>query len=143
MIQQPTSFRLDTYELSNVFATPDLITSLARYVEDHRTDSIKIQDQGLRKSSMQTQRDLSVLFLRISVAADYFTTDKSRMKNVPPVFVDIILDPYFFNVLPQSLVPTASYITALAIGSWFLARHISVWFQESSILDVKPAKKHS
>lgn len=43
------------------------------------------------------------------------------MENVPPVDVDIILDPYLLSVFPRSLVPTAGYIVVLAVGSWFLA----------------------
>ena len=43
------------------------------------------------------------------------------MTDVPPVLVDIILDPYVLNVFPKSLVPTAGYLTVLAIGAWFLS----------------------
>ena len=69
----------------------------------------------------------SVLFLEILAAADYFTMNKTLMDSVPPVFVDIILDPFLFNVFPRSLVPTAIYIIVLAIGSWFLSKFISAW----------------
>jgi hypothetical protein len=47
------------------------------------------------------------------------------MEQVPPVFVDIILDPYIFNVFPRSLIPTASYIVIIAVGGWFLSKCIS------------------
>lgn len=45
------------------------------------------------------------------------------MRNVPPVAVDLILDPFLFNVFPRSLVPTAGWIVlvavlALVIGRW-------------------------
>lgn len=45
------------------------------------------------------------------------------MQNVPPVAVDLILDPFVFNVFPRSLVPTAGWIVlvaalALVIGRW-------------------------
>lgn len=62
------------------------------------------------------------------------------MENVPPVFVDIILDPYLFNVLPRSLAPTVAYIILLAIGSWYLSKYISSWIQDLS-RDVGSDKK--
>jgi hypothetical protein len=69
------------------------------------------------------------LFLQVFAAADYYTTNKTIMNNVPPVFVDIILDPFIFNVFPRSLVPTAAYIVLLAIGGWYLAKYVSSWFE--------------
>jgi hypothetical protein len=54
--------------------------------------------------------------------------NKTLMEHVPPVYVDIILDPYLLNIFPRSLGPTAVYIVLLAIGSWYLAKYISEWF---------------
>jgi hypothetical protein len=59
----------------------------------------------------------------VHAAADYFSTDQALMRNVPPVAVDLILDPFLFNVFPRSLVPTAGWIVlvavlALVIGRW-------------------------
>lgn len=51
------------------------------------------------------------------------------MERVPPVFVDIILDPYLLNVLPRSLVPTGVYLIVVAISSWYLAKFIARWLQ--------------
>lgn len=64
----------------------------------------------------------SVLFLRIHAAADYFTLNTSLMENVPPVLVDVILDPYLLNVFPRSLVPTAGWIAVVAGFAWVVAR---------------------
>jgi hypothetical protein len=69
----------------------------------------------------------SVLLLQILAAADYYTTNRILMEHVPPVFVDIILDPYLLNVLPQSLVPTGVYLIVVAISSWYLAKFIARW----------------
>lgn len=82
----------------------------------------------------------STLFLHVQAAADYYTMNQTLMENVPPVFVDIILDPYLFNVLPRSLVPTVAYIIFLAIGSWYFSKSISKWLQNIA-RDVEPAKK--
>lgn len=51
------------------------------------------------------------------------------MNEVPPVYVDVILDPYVFNLLPRSLLPTIGYIIVVTILSWFMARRISSWIQ--------------
>jgi hypothetical protein len=69
--------------------------------------------------------------------------NKTLMGHVPPVFVDIILDPYIFNVFPQSLVPTAAYIVLLAIGSWYLSKYITQWFQNLAQSNIDPEKKNS
>lgn len=136
-------------DLDKVFNTPDLISSLASYAEHRRSaflnqketipelitpfDDLSIADQGVRSTT---------LFLRISAAADYFTTNLTLMQNVPPVNVDIsektpghldsiladsdrpVLDPFLLNIFPRSLLPTASYLALIAIGAWYLSEFI-------------------
>jgi hypothetical protein len=46
------------------------------------------------------------------------------MQNVPPVAVDLILDPFLFNVFPRSLVPTAGWIVVVAVLAVVLGRWI-------------------
>jgi len=67
--------------------------------------------------------------------------NKTLMANVPPVFVDIILDPYIFNVFPRSLLPTAAYIIILAIGGWLVARYISALVLSVAKLDSADKEK--
>lgn len=67
--------------------------------------------------------------------------NQSMMENPPPVFVDIILDPYLFNIFPRSLLPTAMYIIILAIGGWYLAKYISALIQTIGQLDKDVDKK--
>ena len=62
-----------------------------------------------------------MLFLRVRAAADFFTTNKDLMSRPPPVDVDLILDPYVFNIFPRSLGPTAAYIVALAFVAWIVS----------------------
>lgn len=64
----------------------------------------------------------SVLLLRVIAAADYFTDNADLMENPPPVLVDLILDPFLFNVLPRSLLPTGGYILVVAAISFVVAR---------------------
>ncbi|KAF4637530.1 hypothetical protein G7Y89_g561 [Cudoniella acicularis] len=147
MKQQPTSFRLETYDLPTVFETPELISSLAQYSESRQPNSIEDEDEkpegsNRAKTSQHTSDDLtSTLFLQVFAAADYYTTNKTVMHNVPPVFVDIILDPYIFNVFPRSLIPTAAYIILLALGSWYISKFISKWFQNLAKEPISTDKK--
>jgi hypothetical protein len=147
--QQPTDFRLDTYTLQTVFDKPELITSLAQYSEGRQPDPIDLADQQPettrqpKKPERNREGLQSTLFLHIFAAADYYTMNKTLMEHVPPVFVDIILDPYLFNVFPRSLAPTAAYIVLLAIGSWYLSKYISEWFQNSAQYSTDSAKKDS
>lgn len=60
------------------------------------------------------------------------------MSNIPPVYVDIILDPFILNVLPQSLIPTVGYIIVVAIVSWFIAHQVSFWIRNVAI---EPSQK--
>ena len=82
--QQPTAFTLDTYTLSEVFETPELITSLASYSEGRTINSA-----GQKSPAAREPRSASVLFLQVTAAADYFTTNKTLMHEVPPVHADL------------------------------------------------------
>lgn len=46
------------------------------------------------------------------------------MRNVEPVAVDLILDPFLWNVFPRSLVPTAGWIVVVAVVAVFVARWV-------------------
>lgn len=136
-IQEPTVFSITTHPVSTVLSDPDLITSLASYSESQRPDPIALEDHFPLISSFQSSRshpsdarDLSALFLHIQAAADYYTMNRTLMETVPPVFVDIILDPYLLNVLPRSLVPTVVYILLLAVAAWFIAGYVIQWLQD-------------
>ncbi|KAI9716920.1 MAG: hypothetical protein M1812_005069 [Candelaria pacifica] len=130
---QPTSFRLYTHTLPTVFQTPNLITSLATFSESRQ---YPLEDQATSQHlTSETPSQSSILFLQIFAAADYYTMNQTLMKNVPPVDVDIILDPYIWNVFPRSLVPTAGYIALLAIGSWFVSGWIWEWLSKIATVD--------
>lgn len=68
----------------------------------------------------------AISLVRIIAAADFVAADRSAMKpdSVPPVIVDVILDPYLLNVLPRSLVPVVVAILAVAAASAWLARRV-------------------
>lgn len=140
---QPTAFLIDTFEMKVVFQTPELLSSVSAYSYERRgilnnAEISSLVDNKYKPSSSETQYNF--LFLRIQAAADYFSLNKTLMETVPPVHVDLILDPYIMNVFPQSLVPTAGYISAVAIFAFFL----SGWIYRRMIgyvddeYDVKP-----
>lgn len=65
------------------------------------------------------------------------------MENAPPVLIDIILDPYIFNILPRSLVPTIAYIILLAVGSWHVSRYVINWMCRIGTDELDSRKKKS
>lgn len=145
-IQQPTAFSLSTHVLNEVFDSPNLISSLSAYayvrqaeIDDlEREKLIARRQMPTQANSMSTSAEsrASVLFLRIFAAADYYTLDQSLMETVPPVLVDIILDPYLLNIFPASLLPTVATIVVVAIASWFISKaacHIIVHLATPSL----------
>ncbi|KAL6858395.1 hypothetical protein J3F83DRAFT_750657 [Trichoderma novae-zelandiae] len=129
---EPTEFTLDIYPLSTVLSTPQLLQSLSQHATSFSTLDQQIQPRQHHHHHHhhleQPQRDqpspneTSILLLRVLAAADYFSHHPSLMKDPPPVLVDLILDPYIYNLLPQSLVPTVCYLVVVAVASWFVAR---------------------
>jgi hypothetical protein len=131
----PTDFWLDTYPITHVFDRPELVSSLAQYSElrpDPATSGTVFQDK---------ETTHSLLFLRIQAAASYYSTNRTLMEHPPPVDVDIILDPFILNVFPRSLGPVALYITAVAVGAWFISGYIYRWLR--SIAQDAPLKPHT
>jgi hypothetical protein len=118
---------LDVYELDTVWSTPDLIQSLAAYSYSRQSD----QDTQPGKPNVKRPEEhaASLMLLRIYAAADYFTDNVSLMQSPPPVLADVILDPFLFNIVPTSLLPTAAYLIIVALASWFVARNIATWLQ--------------
>ncbi|RAL12088.1 uncharacterized protein BO97DRAFT_391087 [Aspergillus homomorphus CBS 101889] len=131
---QPTTFDLKTYTLPTALETADLLAAITTYStarlahQQHQAD----EDNDLALLSdldEQARRDTapiadSVLFLRVRAAADYFSTDPELMANVPPVLVDVILDPYLGNIFPRSLVPTAAWVVVVAVGAVLVGRWV-------------------
>ncbi|KAK4132953.1 hypothetical protein BT67DRAFT_443327 [Trichocladium antarcticum] len=119
---QPTAFQVDTFALSAVHASPDLLASLHSYAKTHHAGAASAAPRS-------TDGEASILLLRILAAADYFTADAALMRTVPPVDVDIILDPFLFNVLPRSLAGTVGYIVPVAVVAYLLAGKIASWIE--------------
>jgi len=136
--------------LQTVFETPDLVSSLAQYSELRQENLVLLEEKKpsihsweSHKSKHRHEEAKSTILLQVYAAADYFTTNRTLMEDVPPVFVDIILDPYIFNVFPRSLIPTTAYIVLLAIGSWYLSKYISRWVQNFTKHDLELEKKNA
>ncbi|KAF2878322.1 hypothetical protein BDV95DRAFT_478548 [Massariosphaeria phaeospora] len=136
---QPTDFWLDTYSVTHVLDTPNLLSSLALYSEQRQPNSL----DALAPSNEAPLAPQSVLFLRVQAAASYYSNNQTLMKFPPPVDADIILDPYLLNLLPRSLGPTAAYITLVAIGAWFISGFIYRWLLSVAIAAESPAKPHT
>jgi hypothetical protein len=130
---QPTSFWLYTHTMQAAFEDPDLITAMTAFSYKRRAT---ISPDGLQEARSRTparntaSTKTTFLFLQIFAAADYFSLNKTLMENVPPVHVDVILDPYLMNIFPQSLLPTAGYILVVAVIGWFM----STWIYDRFVL---------
>ncbi|KAK5172548.1 uncharacterized protein LTR77_002668 [Saxophila tyrrhenica] len=128
---QPTTFWIDTFEPSAILDDEQLFQKLSDYSQS-RTD---------KAAKTANDQRPSVLFLRITAAADFFTTNATLMQHPPPVDVDIILDPFIGNIFPKSLVPTVIYIIALAIGSWLISGY--AWQFLTGTSNAQPKKPHT
>lgn len=111
------------------------MTSLATYSQTRQSQTESFEylipsiSRNFKTSEYGSDHLQSVLLLQILATADYYTTNRTLMDHVPPVFVDIILDPYILNIFPRSLVSTGVHLSIVAISSWFLAKYIAKWLQ--------------
>lgn len=126
---------MDVYELDTVWDTPELVQSLADYAYSRQssTDSQEDREEG--------ERSASVLLLQIKASADYFTDDAALMRDPPPVLVDLILDPYLYNLIPRSLVPTIGFLVLVGLVAWFVARSVASKLQSIAVAGESREKK--
>ncbi|KAK4140683.1 uncharacterized protein C8A04DRAFT_14694 [Dichotomopilus funicola] len=124
---QPTEFTLTTYPLPTVLDTPSLITSLHNYSLSLQPPNTPPSPSPLPQTE-STESTPSLLLLHILTTADFFTTDRHLMSKPPPVSVDIILDPFVFNLLPRSLVGTVGYVVMTAVVAVLVAGKVVVPF---------------
>ncbi|CAI7578951.1 unnamed protein product [Penicillium manginii] len=134
---QPTTFTLTTHLLSETIEEKSLLSSLSIFssarlsTQDPRLQTNAIPRTAGRNFKRKTDFPdpgpvtSSVLFLRVRAAADYFTTDEARMARPEPVAVDLILDPFIWNVFPRSLVPTAGWVVVVGVVAFFVARWVT------------------
>lgn len=126
--QQPTSFWLYAHPVSIAFQDPILLTSLSNYAYVRHADLSPEDKERLQLRKPTPDPDgleSTYLFLQVFAAADYFSLNQTLMDKVPPVAVDIILDPYLFNAIPKSLLPIGLYLIPIAVGAWFLSGWIA------------------
>ncbi|RCI16669.1 hypothetical protein L249_2213 [Ophiocordyceps polyrhachis-furcata BCC 54312] len=136
---EPTSFTLDVHQLDHAWDTPDLIQSLFDYASSRR--EVDVPADAGDNTSPQSQE--SVLLLHVRAAADYFTDDVQLMRHAPPVLVDLILDPFLYNLVPLSLVPTAGFLVLVAVVTWFVAQWVSSGLGSVAQHPEKHAKKQN
>lgn len=145
-IQEPTSFVLDVYDIDLVWKTPDLIQSLAEYATSQQPEQASNAPQPkMHQPSPDDagESKASVLLLRVQAAADYFTDNVALMNNPPPVLVDLILDPFVFNAVPRSLLPTAGYLILVGLVTWFVAQRITSTLRAVASSEDNESKKRT
>lgn len=133
------------YDLDTVWQDPDLIQSLARYAASLEAEVDEEHQPYIHTpppDNIEGEKKSSVLLLRIIAIADYFTHHTELMSNPPPVLTDITLDPFLYNVLPRSLLPTVAYLVLVAIVTWFVAKWIASFLQSVAGRAQSPQKKN-
>lgn len=113
--------------MNHVWQTPELVQSLLEYGDSRNPNSEDNEDDDGPSifqlfAEADDGRDESILLLRVRASADYFSDNAALMKDPPPVLVDIILDPYLYNIVPRSLLPTVGYVVLVGIVTWIVAR---------------------
>lgn len=108
---QPTSFALKTLEPIEIRNSTAFLSSLEDYSNSfdfHRVSKLS---------------DLSSphLFLQISAWADYYSSSTKLMLEPAPVDVEIILDPFAFNLLPRTLISPSIYIVGVCLLAWLIS----------------------
>ena len=107
---------MSTHTTNEVLNTPQLTYSLANATPTSEDDSDCPGAPDLLAILEHSQRT-SILMLKVSAAADYFSSEKQRMENPPPVLADISRFPSPFhcnNVLyiaHHNQSSTRTYIT--------------------------------
>lgn len=136
---QPTEFEISGHTADEVFAMPNLLAELSEYV-DRQVPHPGLADR-LHASSLG-EGTASSLFVKVRCAADYYTVEGSLMEKPPPVLVDLILDPYAFNVVPESLLPVIGYITVLVIVAWLISQWVWRWLDQVKSEKTRERKSH-
>lgn len=126
-LKQPTSFTLSTHTLEEITSDKASLAAISRFSNARLSSLPEPQRKPAQAHTSnrkdQSDRDTTILFLRIDAVADYFSLEESLMQAVPPVVVDIILDPFLGNVFPRSLVSTACWglvvaVVAVGVSRW-------------------------
>ncbi|KIX09601.1 uncharacterized protein Z518_00681 [Rhinocladiella mackenziei CBS 650.93] len=121
---QPTSFWLYTHPVDVTFGNPSLLTALNTYSHARHAQLRAEDKQTLQCRKTTPSMESTFLFVQIFAAADYFSLNQTLMETVPPVAVDVILDPYILNVFPSSLLSITVYLVLISVGAWFLSGQV-------------------
>jgi len=136
---QPTEFEISSHTVDEVLATPALLAELSEYTK-RRARQPSLTDRLHAPSTREGKA--SSLFVKVRCAADYYTVERGLMEEPPPVLVDLILDPYALNVVPESLLPVIGYITILVFVAWFVSQWIWRWLDKVSSETLRETKSH-
>ncbi|KAI5855839.1 hypothetical protein BZA05DRAFT_369420 [Tricharina praecox] len=123
---QPTDFTLDLFTPDQVLRDSALLEGILAYPQDGAVQEIS----G------------SKLYLRVLAKTAYVSSQKSRMENPEPVDVDIILDPYFLNVVPESLLKIIPIIVMVAVFAWWVGGWIHRALLDFAVKSAAAEKKH-
>ncbi|PWW72681.1 hypothetical protein C7212DRAFT_226101, partial [Tuber magnatum] len=109
---------LNIYTASQLLDKPPLLANMTAY------SSRQLSLSPINELSVPSTAPRSVLYLVIQAKADYYTHEKHRMETPDPVEVEIILDPFILNVLPESLLPIVITIVLIALSAFWASGRV-------------------
>lgn len=126
------------------YANIEEIISNPRHMQSLRAHAAsRSNDQILGGSPYASMHGPPSLLVEIRAAADFFTDNEHLMASPPPVLVDIILDPFLFNILPQSLLPSVGYLFLLGLATWVAGRWVANTLRSAGSLVDSQTKKQT
>ncbi|PUU73726.1 hypothetical protein B9Z19DRAFT_1094467 [Tuber borchii] len=114
----PTDLTLNIYTASQLLDKPSLLANMTAYATH------QLPPSPVNKLSCPSAAPRSVLYLNIRAKAGYYTHEKHRMETPDPVRVEIVLDPFILNALPESLLPIAVTIILTALSAFWLSGRV-------------------
>jgi len=103
---QPTDFQMNLYAPTEVSSS-----SLSSGMK---------ASSGIGGSTSSSDGWSSQLYLQVFAKTAYYSSNQTRMENPEPVDVDIILDPFWLGVVPESLLLIGGLILIVAVGAWWV-----------------------
>ncbi|RPA99547.1 hypothetical protein L873DRAFT_1683104 [Choiromyces venosus 120613-1] len=116
--QSPTDFTLNIYTPSQLLDKPSLLAHMTAYA------TRQLPFSAVNELSGPSADPRSALYLDIQAKADYYTHKKHRMETPDSVGVEIILDPFILNLLPESLLPIIITIVLITLSAFWASGRV-------------------
>ncbi|KAG0132160.1 hypothetical protein HOY82DRAFT_558244 [Tuber indicum] len=125
----------------NIYTAPQLLDkpSLLANVTAYATRQLSFSPANELSGPSAAPR--SVLYLDIRAKAGYYTHEKRRMETPDPVEVEITVDPFVLNVLPESLLPIAVMVILTTLSAFWTSGRVYSALRDIASLKQSPYDK--